>query len=135
MKFLSLKSLIVIAVTMFTVASCSKKSEDAPPPPADPIIGTWVGTYRATNSPLVHDFVLAIKPAGILEILGASDQVVATGTWKLDAGVFYGIYEYKNSNNVFNVAAKFDSEAGTLNGSYGDGKENPSDGDFEVVKQ
>ena len=135
MKTLSIKSLAVCAFAILTLVSCSKKKDDVPaPPPADPIVGKWVGTYRPNALALNIYYAFNIKPAGVLEIVNVANKVLGTGTWKIKDGVFYGVYEFSDNKEKYNMAAKYDEEGGELNGSYGDGDKDPSDGSFKLHK-
>ncbi|RYY60175.1 MAG: hypothetical protein EOO05_10790 [Chitinophagaceae bacterium] len=135
MKTLSIKSLAVCAIAIMTLVSCSKKNDDVQAPPAEPIEGKWVGTFKGNSSNLVFYYAFNIKAGGKLEVLNQANNVLGTGTWKIEDGVFFSVYQYTGDETKYNLAAKYNEEEGTLNGSYGDGETDPSDGEFELSKQ
>lgn len=134
MKTLNLKSVLAIIFASLTIVACSKKKDDVPPP-APPIVGTWVGMYGNGNEDPNTHFSFRIKDNGTLEVLSENETVDGTGTWTLEDGTFNAIYKYTGDFFQFNVAAKHDADNNTLTGSWGAGTESADDGDFFMTKK
>jgi hypothetical protein len=138
MKALNIKTLIaVFLMATTTLISCKKENKAEPQQPA-PVVktieGSWIGKYGNANNAPDEFFAFNIKAGGVLEVKNENNEVTGKGTWKLEEGVFTGLYKYDGFAVQYNVAAKYDEEAGNLNGSWGIGEDTGS-GDFYMNKQ
>ena len=128
MKTFKIKSALVIlsiAVSATTLVSCSKENKVSPAPvqpvaEAKTIKGSWTGKYGSGNNVPNLFFSANIKDAGLLEIKDAEGKVTGTGTWELiDNATFNATYTYTQIIGVtYKLAAKYDEDAKTLNGSW-----------------
>lgn len=128
-KLKSILTFILLAAVTFT--ACKKDD----PAPKSTIEGSWAGKYGSGNSEPVSAYNFNILPNGILQATTTEKVVVGVGTWKLEAGAFYGIYTYNNSNYTYNLAGKYNQAANTISGSWGKGQTDPSEGKFILNKQ
>ena len=138
MKALNIKTLIAVFLMATTaLISCKKDNKIEPQQPA-PVVktieGSWVGKYGNGNNEPDKFFAFNIKTGGVLEVKNENNVVTGTGTWKLEEGVFTGSYTYDGLAIQYNVAAKYDEEAGNLSGSWGIGEDTGS-GEFYMNKQ
>jgi hypothetical protein len=138
MKALNIKTLIAVCLmATTTMISCKKDDKIEPQQPA-PVVktieGSWIGKYGSGNSEPDEFFAFNIKPNGVLEVKNENNVVTGSGTWKLEDGVFTGTYKYEGFAVKYNVASKYDEEAGTLTGSWGIGNDTGS-GEFYLNKQ
>lgn len=133
MKTLSLKAiLLVLFFTAFATTSCKKDKVQAPQPVIE---GSWLGKYGSGNNTPNTFYSFNILPNGVLQIKAPNNGITGTGTWKLDGVNFKGVYTYSNSNETYNLAAKFDENAKTITGSWGEGDVSAGDGEFYLNKQ
>lgn len=140
MKSFKIKSaLIVIALGTATLVSCKKEKTVAPEqqvPLVKTTEGSWIGKYGSGNNTPDNYFAFNIKPGGVLEVKNEQGEITGNGTWELaDENLFQASYSYtQNQIVVYNITAKYNKEAGTLNGSW-----SPSiglgGGDFFLNKQ
>ncbi len=133
MKALNLKS--IFAVLFFTaLAMTSCKKDDAPAP--KPVIeGSWVGKYGVGNTTPSNYYAFNILPGGVLQIKAFDNGVIGTGTWSVDGINFKGVYTYSGTTETYNLAAKFNENAKTIIGSWGEGEVSAGDGEFYLDKQ
>jgi hypothetical protein len=138
MKSLNIKTLITVCLMATTTLISCKKDEKIEPQQPAPVVktieGSWIGKYGSGNSEPNTFFAFNIKADGVLEIKNEDNEVTGTGTWKLEEGTFTGTYKYTGLFIKYNVAAKYESEAGTLTGSWGLGDDTGS-GEFYLNKQ
>lgn len=138
MKALNIKALIAVCLmASITLISCKKDKEIEPQqqaPVVKTIEGSWVGKYGQGNAEPDKFFAFNIKPNGVLEVKNENNEVTGTGTWILEEGTFTGKYKYEGLAIQYSVAAKYESEAGTLTGSWGIGNDTGS-GEFYMNKQ
>lgn len=133
MKTLSLKAiLLVLFFTAFATTSCKKDKVQAPQPVIE---GSWLGKYGSGNNTPNTFYSFNILPNGVLQIKAPNNGITGAGTWKLDGVNFKGVYTYSNSNETYNLAAKFDENAKTITGSWGEGDVSAGDGEFYLNKQ
>lgn len=128
MKTFKIKAALVIlsiAVSANTLVSCSKENKISPDPvqpvvEAKTIKGSWTGKYGSGNNEPHLFFSANIKDAGLLEIKDAEGKITGTGTWELtDNATFNATYTYTQIIGVtYTLAAKYDEDAQTLNGSW-----------------
>ena len=136
MKSLNLKSLfLALAVVLFTFSSCKKDKNEVPPTPT--IEGTWAGKYGAGNSVPSIFFSFVINKDGTLKVKSddPNKEFNGTGTWKMNGEIFTGVYQYTGQNMKWNVAAKVNIAAGTMEGSYGDGETIADNGSYSMTRQ
>ncbi|RYY44475.1 MAG: hypothetical protein EOO06_18060 [Chitinophagaceae bacterium] len=131
MKALNLKSLIgLFMLTVVVFTSCKKDD----PAPKDPIEGSWIGKYGSGNNPPAELFSFYIYGKGTWQVRDENKKPIGSGTWKIEDGVFYGVYTY-DGGDTYNVAAKYDAVAHTMSGSWGEGESGTGDGEFYLNKE
>lgn len=137
MKVLNVKSLfLTMATALFLFSSCKKSKDDAPAPQPT-IEGTWVGKYGPGNNALANYFSFIINKDGTMKVKSddPNKEYTGTGTWKMTGDTFTGVYQYAGQNMKWNVAAKTNIAAGTMDGSYGDGEITADNGTYSMNRQ
>ncbi len=133
MKALSLKAILpLLLFASIAITSCKK---DPPPAPQPVIEGSWIGKYGVGIKAPSSFYAFNILPGGKLEIKSSNNTVKGQGTWTLDGVTFTGVYTYTNTNETYNLAAKFDETEKTLFGSWGEGQVSAADGEFYLNKE
>lgn len=124
MKSFKIKSaLVVIVLGTTALVSCKKENTVVPEQPA-PVVktieGSWTGKYGGNNEDPNEFFAFNIKADGVLEVKNQQDEVTGSGTWELvDEDMFKATYAYtQNPIMSYTLTAKYNKEAGTLNGSW-----------------
>jgi hypothetical protein len=136
MKSLNLKSLFLAMTAALLVFSSCKKDKDDAPAPAPTIEGTWVGKYGPGNNVPTNYFSFIINKDGTMKVKSdGNTEYTGTGTWKLTGDTFTAVYQYSGQNMKWNVAAKTNIAAGTMEGSYGDGEVVADNGTYTMTRQ
>lgn len=136
MKSLNLKSLfLALTVALFVFSSCKKDKDATPAPPT--IEGTWVGKYGAGNNPPSNYFSFIISNDGTMKVKSddPNKEYNGTGTWTISGETFTAVYQYAGQIWKWNVAAKVNIAAGTMDGSYGDGETTADNGTYTMTRQ
>ncbi len=142
MKVVKLNLIVVAAVMAITVLpSCRKEAVKPPVVQEDPkeeevsMLGYWEGTYSFGDGGLNLYFAIEIISDTELTIVNSDKEVLGTGTWTVTENVFTAHYAYEQSpEEVYSLAAKFDQEARTLSGSWGEGL-STDNGNFYLEQQ
>lgn len=111
---------IFMLAALFTsfLVSCSKDNDDVMPGNAT-IQGIWQGYYGYNSQAPVHYFSFEIKDGGTIVEYNSSSTKKATGTWALSGSDFSATLKYILSGNEYKVDAKFNSNTGRLEGTWG----------------
>jgi hypothetical protein len=91
------KSFMVVIITSFVFASCSKEKTESTP---FIIEGAWQGKMTTEITGTENMFAIAIKKNGTLHRLKSDGTTIATGEWSLAGNLFSGFYVYPDSNIV-----------------------------------
>lgn len=146
MKNVSIRSIGVLILVLGTLwTSCRKKEplqpapakEETPPPPpaADPMSGTWIGTYDLGSPGSDAYFALRLSADGTMEVLDNEGLAIGNGNWVLEDASFTATYVYTGGLNVkYYLAAKHAEDEARLSGSWGT-DEQVGSGDFILDKQ
>ncbi len=75
------------------------------PVSANIVAGTWTGTYGTgqNNAPSFYSF--KFNTDGSMQVVDASGNIIAKGTYLLSNNMLNGSYKYNNNNNPFSFAA------------------------------
>lgn len=113
------KSTLMILVIALTFSSC-KKDDTVAAPTADPIVGTWDGTYHYSGSNTEYAYTLRIKSGGIIERTNGnspSATVDGSGSWTLNGNQFSATYKNLPSQTItYTVTGTYDAAANKLTG-------------------
>lgn len=123
MKTIRLFSLFLIVVGLSGIMSCKK---DKP----NPILGTWLGTYTASNNTYYLSFV--IKSANKVDILYEAGKVGDTGSWNLVGSTFTVIV---NNGSVLYKAVLNTQDLTLSQGTWGFGPSDNDGGTWTMTKQ
>lgn len=102
------------------------------PVSANIVAGTWTGTYGTgqNNAPSFYSF--KFNTDGSMQVVDASGNIIAKGTYLLSNNMLNGSYKYNNNNNPFSFAATL---SGTqLNGTWGSGNNTSGGGKWIMNK-
>ncbi len=108
-----LKSFLLVALFAIVSASC-KKENDNPP---FIIEGSWEGKLGTGSAQPTSFIGLNLKSNGVLERLGSSGSISATGTWQLTGNNFTGAYTFTDGVSV-TLTATTDKANNKLSGTW-----------------
>jgi len=106
-----MKTLLASIFFTLTLPACSKNGDDAQP--AFVISGLWEGKIGTGSVTPSGQYVLSIKPGGVIERVNTNKSVTATGNWQLSGNNFTATYNYSNGT-VVNVTGTIDKEENKL---------------------
>lgn len=114
-------SLLVLALAMLTLTSCTKDNT-TPKPIA--LNGRWEGSFHVPNDNTPYYLAFNFDPAGTLTVFDDQanpNTATGTGTWNLNGTVLSGeFYNTLIPNTIYSFTATFDNKTGDITaGTWG----------------
>ena len=107
-------------------------------PAAEPIVGTWDGSYHYSGSSTEYAYSLRIKSGGIIERTNGNSATASAdgiGTWTLNGNQFSATYQNLPSKTItYTITGTFDATANTLTGQTSSSSQAVKTSQFILVK-
>lgn len=128
----NLKFIVLVILFYLLLASCKKNNDvtvntiqqTARPASSQQLIaesfikGVWEGTYIPSTKSESLFLSFDIKPAGVLNVLNDSTQIIGTGTWALNDTIFNAYYIIFSTQHVQSVSGELHVNTNNLGGNW-----------------